>query len=61
MNNSTDHTTHYKTALVIALNTDIEEDVMLLIDEVLINCFITYCSYEIEIGKGYSYFLHTAQ
>lgn len=58
MNNSTDHTTHYKTALVIALNADMEEDVMLLIDEVLINCFITYCPYEIEIGKGYSYFLY---
>lgn len=40
-----------KQAQVVALNEHVEEDVTLLIDGSIINCFISYCPYEIEIGK----------
>ena len=44
---------NYKKARVVALNEHVEEDVTLLIDGALINCFIGYCPYDIEVGKTY--------
>lgn len=38
---------------MIALNDYIGDDVTLLLEGTLINCFISYCTYEIEIGKTY--------
>lgn len=46
-------TNNYKQAQVVALNEHIEEDATLLIDGTLINCFISYCPYVIEVGKSY--------
>lgn len=43
----------YKKARVLALNDQIEEDITLLIDGAVINCFISYCPFQIEIGKFY--------
>ena len=40
-------------ALVLALNEHVEEDVTLLIEGTVINCFISYCINEIEVGKSY--------
>lgn len=44
----------YKKAHVLALNEHIEEDVTLLIEGTVINCFISCCPYEIEVGKTYN-------
>lgn len=43
----------YKTAQVLGLNEHVEEDITLLIEGTVINCFISYCCYEVEIGKTY--------
>ncbi|MBK3445128.1 hypothetical protein [Pseudomonas lactis] len=50
-----DHTENsYIKAQVLALNEHIEEDITLLIEGTIINCFISYCPYDIEIGKTYN-------
>ncbi|AZF12858.1 hypothetical protein C4J93_4698 [Pseudomonas sp. R2-37-08W] len=43
-----------KKAEVIAFNKHVEEDVTLLIEGTFINCFISYCPYELEVGKTYA-------
>lgn len=44
---------NHKKSLVLALNEHVKEDVTLLIDGTVINCFISYCLNEIEVGKSY--------
>ncbi|PRA20352.1 hypothetical protein [Pseudomonas poae] len=44
---------NYKKARVLALNEHVEEDVTLLVEGTIVNCFISYCPYEIEVGKLY--------
>ena len=44
---------NHKKARVLALNEHVEEDVTLLIEGTVINCFISYCLNEIEVGKSY--------
>ena len=44
---------NYKRARVLALNDQIQEDITLLIEGTIVNCFISYCPYEIEVGKSY--------
>ena len=46
-------TNTYKKAKVVALIEHIEEDVTLIIDGTTINCFASYCPYELEVGKTY--------
>ena len=43
----------YKKGQVIALNEYVDEDVTLLVEGTVINCFVSYCPYEIEVGKTY--------
>jgi hypothetical protein len=45
--------TNYKKARIVAINEHVEEDVTLLIEGTIVNCFISYCPYEIEVGKSY--------
>lgn len=40
-------------AQVVATNNHIEEDVTLLIEGTTVKCFISYCPYELEVGKTY--------
>jgi hypothetical protein len=42
-----------KKAKVLALNAQFEEEVTLLIEDTIINCFVSYCPYETEIGNTY--------
>ncbi|OPA99852.1 hypothetical protein BFW89_23380 [Pseudomonas synxantha] len=42
-----------KKARVIETSIHIEEDVILLIEGVIINCFVSYSPHEIEVGKTY--------
>ena len=44
---------NHKKARVLALNEHVEEDVTLLVEGTVINCFISYCLNEIEVGKSY--------
>ncbi|TFY92271.1 hypothetical protein DYL61_17515 [Pseudomonas nabeulensis] len=44
---------NYKKARILAFNEHVEEDVTLLVDGTVVNCFISYCPYEIEVGKFY--------
>lgn len=37
----------------MALNAQFEEEVTLLIEDTIINCFVSYCPYETEIGNTY--------
>lgn len=46
-------TNNYKKAKVLALNDHVEEDVTLLIEGTVINCFISYSPYQIMIGNTY--------
>ena len=46
-------TNNYKRVRVLALNDQIQEDITLLIEGTIINCFISYCPYKIEVGKFY--------
>lgn len=46
-------TNHHKKVKVIALNEHVDEDVTLLIEGTVINCFVSYCPYKIEVGKTY--------
>ncbi|PIB39793.1 hypothetical protein AOA57_30845 [Pseudomonas sp. 2588-5] len=46
-------TNNYKRVRVVALNDQIQEDITLLIEGTIINCFISYCPYQIEVGKFY--------
>ncbi|RMT99260.1 hypothetical protein ALP39_200330 [Pseudomonas marginalis pv. marginalis] len=45
---------NYKKAQVVALNEHVEEDVTLLIEGTLVNCLISYCPYDIEVGRTYN-------
>lgn len=47
-------TNNYKEARVIALNEHIAKDVTPFIEGTIVNCFISHCPYEIEIGKTYN-------
>ena len=44
---------NYKKARILALNENVEEDVTLLVEGTIVNCFISYCPYEIEVGNLY--------
>lgn len=44
---------NYKKVCVLALNNQIQEDTTLLIEGTIINCFISCCPYQIEVGKFY--------
>ena len=44
---------NYKKAKILKLNDNIDEDVTLLIEGIVINCFISYCPYEIQVGDTY--------
>ncbi|WP_124425136.1 hypothetical protein [Pseudomonas orientalis] len=49
-----DHTKNsYIKAQVLALNEHIEEDITLLIEGTIINCFVSYSPHDIEVGKIY--------
>ncbi len=43
----------YKKAKILKLNGNIDEDVTLLIEGAIINCFISSCPYEIQVGDTY--------
>lgn len=45
--------TSYTKAQVVALNEHVEEDVTLLIDGTIVNCFVSFCPYQIKVGNTY--------
>lgn len=44
---------NHKKTQVVALSEHVEEDATLLIDGTILNCFVSFCPYEIEVGKTY--------
>lgn len=44
---------NYKRVRALALNDQTQEDITLLIEGTIINCFISYCPHQIEVGKLY--------
>lgn len=46
-------TNHCKKAKVIVLNEHVDEDVTLLVEGTVINCFVSYCPHKIKVGETY--------
>ncbi|QBQ11852.1 MULTISPECIES: hypothetical protein [unclassified Pseudomonas] len=44
---------NHKKTQVVALSEHVEEDATLLIDGTILNCFVSFFPYEIEVGKTY--------